>query len=260
MKLTTSAALIAALLFSANLADAQSSDSFLVGRGGDARGLARRGGRGRGGRGGTGPGMTWPEGCDPTGLGEFVKAAKAECQATCGDDDDEDPARRMLAKKGGRRGRGGRNSEVSECAREAMSGITEGVLEKCTLECVPSDDDDDSVTTEAPTDNDGVTTEAPTDDGDDATEDAGSDDDASRRLRGRRGGRGNNPVVKCMKKCMKANKPTKEVLADAVEAAGCVDPFACEKDCMAGKKDAFLKEAGCNVTEEAPAGNDDDAE
>lgn len=244
MKLITSAAFVAALLFSANLADAQPSYGFLVGRGGDARGLARRGGRGRGGRGGPGAGTTWPEGCDPTGLGEFVKTAKAECQATCGDEDNEDPARRMLAKKGGRRGQGGRNSEVSKCAREAMSGITEGVLEKCTLECVPADDD-------------GVTTEAPTDDGDDATEDAGSNDDAARRLRG---GRGNNPVVKCMKKCMKANKPTKEVLADAVEAAGCVDPFACEKDCMAGKKDAFLEEAGCNVTEEAPAGDDDDAE
>jgi hypothetical protein len=48
-----------------------------------------------------------------------------------------------------------------------------------------------------------------------------------------------------MRTCMKEQRPSEDVIADALEAAGCVDPFACERDCVSEKKDAWLESAGC---------------
>jgi hypothetical protein len=81
--------------------------------------------------------------------------------------------------------------------------------------------------------------------------------DARRRLRRRGGGknrvqgldgdksRGRGSGAHCMKKCMQEHRPTKDAIADALEAAGCVDPFACERECVAKKKDDWLEGAGC---------------
>lgn len=184
-------------------------------------------------------------------------------------------AKRRDGAGGKRLPRGGANLDFFLCKMEAMEEIRKGVLDACQLECVPDNDVDDDDDTAAPPD--GGDPSAEDDDAslDDNNNDGSLNDDdnnAGRRLRrggrnkgGRnKGGRKNPETKKCMKACMKSNRPTKEVVADALEAAGCVDPFACERECVGEKRDTWLQQAGCLDTEEegetAPIDGVDDAE
>lgn len=72
----------------------------------------------------------------------------------------------------------------------------------------------------------------------------------AQRKAGGRGGKGGKKPSACLKECFKTNKPSKADVEDAFNAADCVDPFACERSCVSGKREQWLSANGCAKPED----------